>query len=85
MLLGADNNKLCVVGECRVELNNKGRTALAEVVIIKGATKNLLGASEIRKLNLLAVVQSLAKPSSAFDPCEVYPGVFEGLMCLGLT
>ena len=78
-LVGADVNSLNVLGECEIELMNKGLSIDALSFILKGANRNLLGIVEIRKLHLLAVVNSLVKCEFKFNPFELFKELFQGL------
>ena len=50
------------------------------VFVLKGSRKNLLGLPDLRKLNLLAMINSLAV--NAFDPVKLFPRAFERLETL---
>ena len=79
MLVGANHERLEIVGESDIDLNSKGRQIARTVSVIKGAKRNLLGIAEIRRLNLLAVVNSLAMVGNSFDPMREFPSLFDGL------
>ena len=79
LLVGANNKKLEVLGESTVDLTNKGKTVPTLVSVLKGAKRNLLGVAEIRKLNLLAVVNSLSTSTKKFDVFQEFSELFEGL------
>ena len=49
----------------------------ATISVLEGASRNLLGISKIKSLNLLAVANSINRDS--FDVFSAFPRVFEGL------
>ena len=76
-LVGPDCNRLCVLGQADVRIEGRNRGALARVYVVKGARRNLLGASQIHDLGLLAVVNAIG--SGTFDPFSEFPRLFTGL------
>ena len=79
MLVGADHSQLEVIGESQVQLSNKCRSFKTVVSVMKGAKRNLLGVVEIRKMNLLAVLNSISKTNEMFDPYIEFPALFSSL------
>ena len=65
------------MGEAEVCIKNRFRSVQATISVLEGANRNLLGISEIKSLNLLAVVNSINRDS--FDVFSAFPRVFEGL------
>ena len=65
------------MGEAEVCIRNKFRSVQATVSVLEEASKNLLRISEIKSLNLLAVVNSISRDS--FDIFLTFPRVFEEL------
>ena len=63
--------------EAEVCIRNKFRSVQATVSVLEEASKNLLRISEIKSLNLLAVVNSISRDS--FDIFLTFPRVFEEL------
>jgi len=70
---------LKVTGESMVQLMYKEKYSDVEVFVIKNARRNLLGMNEIRKFEILAVINSLSIRKSEFKPVEEFPKVFTGL------
>ena len=79
ILLGPNHSELEVIGESEVLLSNKGLEIEALVSVVRGTKRNLLGILEIRKLNLLAVVNSISNESNVFDPYSEFAHLFKGL------
>ena len=65
------------MGEAEVCIRNKFRSVQATVSVLEEASKNLLRISEIKSLNLLAVVNSISR--DYFDIFLTFPRVFEEL------
>lgn len=76
-LTGADGSNLNVLGTAAVRIKGNCRSTDSKIFVLKGSRRNLLGLPDLRKLNLLAVVNSLV--SNMFDPMKIFPKVFEGL------
>lgn len=76
-LTGADGSKLNVLGIAKVAIKSTYRSIDTSVYVLKGSRKNLLGIQELKKLNLLAVINSMC--ISEFDPLKKFSKVFEGL------
>ena len=77
ILSGADGNKLNVLGVAKVTIKSTFRDVDTSVYVLKGSRRNLLGMPEIKKLNLLAVVNAMC--TTEFDPLKMFPKVFDGL------
>ena len=65
------------MGEAEVCIRNRFSSVQATVSVLEGASRNLLGISEIKSLNLLAVVNSINRDS--FDVFFAFPRVFKKL------
>ena len=76
-LSGADGSSLKVLGFSRVNIESSYRTTDAPVYVLKGSSCNLLGMTELKNLNLLAVINGMCTDN--FDPIQKFPKVFEGL------
>ena len=76
-LTGADGSVLDVVGMTDVTIKSTYRSIKTPVYVMRGCRKNLLGLSDIRNLNLLAVINNMAV--DRFDPLTAFPKVFSGL------
>ena len=77
LLKGARGHDLKVMGEAEFCIKNRFRSAQATISVLEGASRNLLRISEIKTLNLLAIVSSISRDS--FDVFSAFPRVFEGL------
>lgn len=77
ILNGADGKKLSVLGVADVSIESNFRAVDTSIYVLKGSKRNLLGMPEIKKLNLLAVVNAMCK--CEFDPLTMFPKVFDGL------
>ena len=58
-LTGADGSVLDVIGSTDVYVKGTYKSVKASVYVLRGSNRNLLGLPEIRRLNLLAVVNAL--------------------------
>ena len=79
-LTGADGSVLDVIGSTNVCIKGTYKSVMAPVYVLRGSNRNLLGLPEIRRLNLLAVVNALRV--SEFRPTEEYPELSKGLSTL---
>ena len=73
----ADGNRLNVLGVADVAIKSTYIAIDTSVYILKGCRKNLLGMPEIKRLNLLAVMNALC--ANEFDHLKEFPKTFEGL------
>ena len=76
-LSGADGSKLAVTGVGDVHIKSTYNAVDTSVYVLDGARQNLLGISELKQLNLLAVINAMCL--NEFDPTREFPKVFEGL------
>jgi hypothetical protein len=77
ILMGANGRELEVCGEVYLKIKGKRRATHCNAYVVKGASRNLLGADQILDLGLLAIVNSVCE--QAFDPLLEYPKLFTGL------
>ena len=77
VLVGAGGSTLRVLGETRARIASKNKSVSATVYVVEGAKRNLLGASQIRELGLLAMVGEIK--DEVFNPADSFPELFEGL------
>ena len=77
ILAGADGKRLSVCGGVELTISSKRNTTNCLAYIVKGASRNLLGADQIINLGLLVLVNSVSE--KAFDPFTTFPKLFSGL------
>jgi len=77
LLSGADGNALRVKGTSDVHIESNYKAIDTCVYVLEGSRKNLLGMPELRRLNLLAVINAMC--TDEFDPVRAFSRVFKGL------
>ena len=76
-LRGPSSHKLSTTGKFMAELSMSNRSATAEVYVVRGLHKPLLGRPAIEKLHLVSRISSVG--SSELTLTEKFPKLFEGL------
>ena len=72
-LSSADGSQLNVLRTCDVRIDSTYNSMNSEIYVLKSATKNILGVSELMQLDLLAVVNAMC--SIEFDPVKIFSKV----------